>query len=603
MPLFETPDPALPQRRRARQVHAAEWTIWALTAAALVVGHGIPRFNDQLSRELGLLAFATMALMSAGIVFRYWVVLDRDEFRQQYGPSLGVQAVWLVGLPIVALFGFPGLATESSSLLAVLAWSELMFWLRTVAGAIRLVRKIAAARGNPAFVFVASFALLIAVGTLLLLLPASRVQVAGATTEAGAPLLVALFTATSATCVTGLSVVDTGTYWTRTGQLVILGLIQIGGLGVMTFGAFFALGQRRGFLLRESVFLGKLLEADDRLALKRLLLSILGFTAVSELCGALAMMSAAPAGPWHERAFFGVFHAINAYCNAGFSTLPANLEGLGGKWQIWGVMAGLIVIGGLGFETLRSVFAVLTWPVASRWPWRDPARELRAPRLTATARLSAIATFVLLLVGTVAFFVLEADGVLKNRPPSERVANAWFQSVTFRTAGFNTVSFANLYPSTRLIGIVLMFIGGSPGSTAGGVKTVVFALMILATAGTIRGRERIDIAGRSIPDGFVRRGAAVMTLATGALFTSTLLVTIFEQQPELFLHHLFETTSALGTVGLTTIGTANLRPPSQLVLVATMFIGRVGPLTLLVALASQRRELKYEYPTERVALG
>jgi trk system potassium uptake protein TrkH len=315
------------------------------------------------------------------------------------------------------------------------------------------------------------------------------------------------------------------------------------------------------------------------------------------------MTTAAPAGPWHERAFFGMFHAVSAYCNAGFSTLPANLEGLGGKWQIWGVMAGLIVIGGLGFETLRSVFAVLTWPLARRWPWRNPNRQLHAPRLTATARLSAITTFVLLLVGTVAFFVLEADGVLEGRPPGERLANAWFQSVTFRTAGFNTVSFADLYPSTRLIGIVLMFIGGSPGSTAGGIKTVVFALMILATAGTIRGRERIEIAGRSIPDGFIRRGAAVMTLATGALFTATLLITIFEQRPELFLHHLFETASALGTVGLSTLGTANLRAPSQVVLIATMFIGRVGPLTLLVALARRARETKYEYPTERVALG
>jgi trk system potassium uptake protein TrkH len=198
---------------------------------------------------------------------------------------------------------------------------------------------------------------------------------------------------------------------------------------------------------------------------------------------------------------------------------------------------------------------------------------------------------------------LETGGILRGQTLSQRLANSWFQSVTFRTAGFNTVDFSKTQPSTRLVAIGMMFVGASPGSTGGGIKTVAFALMILATAATVRGRDRLEIAGRTIPDEFIRRGAAMVAMALAVLMTSTLLVVMFEQRPDRFLDHLFETTSAQGTVGLSSIGTHRLRPPSQLVLIATMFIGRVGPLTLLVALARRHSEPKYSYPSERVMLG
>jgi trk system potassium uptake protein len=435
------------------------------------------------------------------------------------------------------------------------------------------------------------------------MLPICREQPPEFSTEIGAPLLVALFTATSATCVTGLVVVDTGTYWTREGQLVILALIQLGGLGIMTFGAFFALGQRRGFLLRESVFMGKLLEANDVQAVRKLVVVILWFTLISESIGAALLATAAPPGPAVEQVYYGVFHSVSSFCNAGFALQENSFENQAARWQVWGVMAPLIILGGLGFEVLRNLFEVAVAEVRSRWPGREPERQEAPPRLTATTRLVVTTTLILLAVGSLAFFILENDNVLADEPLGERIADTWFQSVTTRTAGFNTVDTSGLRPGTRLVTIILMFIGASPGSAGGGIKTTVFALMVLATVATVEGRERVEVGGRTVPDGLVKKAAVVVAMALSVLLTSTLLIVIFEQQPERFLDHLFEAASALGTVGLSTIGTHTLKPASQLVIVVTMFVGRVGPLTLLVAIARRRPEAKYEYPTERVMIG
>ncbi|HEX5106507.1 MAG TPA: potassium transporter TrkG [Pirellulaceae bacterium] len=595
----------LDRRRRVVgwRIWWAEWLLTVLTALALVLGHGVERWETELAVELGALAVVSMTLLTAGLVWRLTLSRDWVEFLRRRQLLVIVHAGWLLLLPVMMLFGLPPMLRFGSGISDVLIWSELAFWMRVVASGVHVVRYIAAARGNPAFVFVGSFALLITVGTLLLMLPACRSQPAGGQRETGAPPLVALFTATSASCVTGLIVVDTPTYWSRTGQTVILALIQLGGLGVMTFGAFFALGQRRGFLVREGVFMGQLLEADDRQAVRRMIASILIFTLASEAVGAALLWTLLPGETPAESGWFGIFHSISAFCNAGFSLYSDNLEGKELRWQVFGVIAPLIIVGGLGFDVLRNATQVAFSRITDRW-FRGNGRHSSAPpRLTVTSRLVLVTTLGLLVAGAVAFYVLETGEILRGQSLSQRLANSWFQSVTFRTAGFNMVDFSKTTPSTRLVAVGMMFIGASPGSTGGGIKTVAFALMVLATAATVRGRDRLEIAGRTIPDEFVRRGAAVVAMALAVLMASTLLIVMFEQRPDLFLDHLFETTSAQGTVGLSSLGTHRLRPASQLVLVATMFIGRVGPLTLLVALARRRAEPKYSYPTERVMLG
>ncbi len=581
--------------RLARRIRTAEWVLMTLALAALLLGHGVKRFEAAVGDEVRWLVTASLVLLVAGFSARFYLAVDRREFLRERWFQIAVQVAWLLGLPVAL--------GSDAPLAALLAWSEWMFLARVVASLLWVVRKIARNRGNPAFVFVGSFALLILVGTLLLMLPVCRTQPANAATEVRAPLVVALFTSTSASCVTGLAVVDTGTYWSRTGQAVILLLIQIGGLGVMTFGAFFALGQRRGFLVRETVFLGKLLEADDVVAVRGLVRSILIFTFASELIGAVILATLSPSGDLGERAWFGLFHSVSAFCNAGFGLLPKNLEGLGGRWQVFLGVAGLIIIGGLGFDVLRNTAAATSGWLLNRLP-RTIHREAGATsRLTLTSRLVLSTTAALLVAGTVAFWLLETGNVTADQPLAERAGDAWFQSVTCRTAGFNTVDFGAMRPGTKLVAIVLMFIGASPGSTGGGIKTVVFALTVLATISLVRGRERLDVAGRTVPLGYIQRATAVLALALSVVLTATLLLVMLENEPAKFLDHAFEATSAFATVGLSTGITAGLTTPSKLVLVATMFIGRVGPLTMLLALARPGAAPKYEYPTERVALG
>jgi trk system potassium uptake protein TrkH len=579
----------------ARRIRTAEWVLMALALAALLLGHGVKRFEAAVGDEVRWLVTASLALLVAGFATRFFLSLDRREFLRERWFQIGVQVVWLVGVPLALL--------SSAPITVLLAWSEWMFLARVLASLLWVVRKIARNPGNPAFVLVGSFALLILAGTLLLMLPVCRAQSADPTTEVRAPFVVALFTSASACCVTGLTVVDTGTYWSRTGQGVILLLIQIGGLGVMTFGAFFALGQRRGFLVRETVFLGKLLEADDVVAVRGLVRSILVFTFASELIGAGILMTLSPSDDLAEQLWFGVFHSVSAFCNAGFGLLPKSLEGLGGRWQVLLGVAGLIIIGGLGFDVLRNTAAA-----AGGWIWNQIPRTIRreagaTPRLTLTSRLVVATTAALLVAGTVAFWLLEAGGVTAAKPLAERAGDAWFQSVSCRTAGFNTVDFGAMRPGTKLVAIALMFIGASPGSTGGGIKTAVFAITVLATFSLVRGRERLDVAGRTVAPGVVHRAAAVLLLGLSVVLTATLLVVMFENEPAKFLDHAFEATSAFATVGLSTGITAGLTTPSKLVLVATMFIGRVGPLTMLLALARPGAQPKYEYPTERVALG
>ncbi len=568
----------------------------AFALSALLLGHGVKRLESAVGEEVGLFVTLSLALLVLGFAVRYYLAREKREFRRDRWFQIGVQALWLAGLPVAILADDPWHA--------VLAWSQGMFLARVVASLAWLARRLARNHKNPAFIFVGSFALLILAGTLLLMLPICRAQSPGSAVEVRAPLLVALFTATSASCVTGLTVVDTGTYWSRTGQAIILLLIQFGGLGVMTFGAFFALGQRRGFLVRESVFLGKLLETDDLAAVRRLVRSILIFTLVSELVGAAILTTLAPPGDLSERAWFGLFHSVSAFCNAGFGLLPRNLEGLGNRWQVWGGVASLIIIGGLGFDVLRNTAATLRRRLQDVLPFGRRRGELASHvRLTLTSRHVLATTAVLLVAGTAAFFLFEAGNAAADQSLMGRTADAWFQSVTCRTAGFNTVDIGAMRPASKLAAIALMFIGASPGSTGGGVKTVVFAITVLATAGLVQGRERLDVAGRTIPPGSVQRAAAVLLLGLAVVLTATLLIVMFENQPERFLDHLFEATSAFATVGLSTGITAGLAAPSQLVLAAAMFLGRVGPLTMLLALAQQSAAPHYQYPSERVSLG
>ncbi|MCA9115961.1 MAG: potassium-transporting ATPase subunit KdpA, partial [Planctomycetaceae bacterium] len=419
----------------------------------------------------------------------------------------------------------------------------------------------------------------------------------------GAPLLVALFTSTSAACVTGLVVVPTGTYWSRTGQTIILCLFQIGGLGIMTWGALFAVAVRSQMSIGQSATLGEMLESEKLANVRQLLKTILLFTVGAEAVGAVLLSGLWADKPLGEQIFQSVFHSVSAFCNAGFALTIDSFMGWSTRWQVWLAVPLLIILGGLGFAVALNLGS---WV---RWRWQAFRAERRfellhhRARISLTARMVLFSTLFLLVGGAVSIFLLETPARDGIDPLSVRIADAWFQSVTFRTAGFNTVDHGALQPSTRLLAILLMFIGASPGSTGGGVKTIAMAVAVLAVFSVLRGRERLEICGRSIPNEQVSRALTIIFLGMLVTMGTTMLLVVFENQPDQFLNQLYEAASACGTVGVSTGLTADLSTPSKLVLIVAMFLGRVGPLTLLLALAGRARTARYEFPSERVVLG
>jgi trk system potassium uptake protein len=330
--------------------------------------------------------------------------------------------------------------------------------------------------------------------------------------------------------------------------------------------------------------------------------TILIFTLGAELIGAVLISGLWADLPFAERVRFSLFHSVSAFCNAGFSLTENSFVGMGNRWQVWGGVAGLIVTGSMGFAVLYNVGLVLKSKFSSlktRPMFNLPRQRIQ---LSLTSKIAGGTTIILLIAGAIGYGMLESMAPVEDGS-QVTLEESWFQSVTFRTAGFNTVDHGDMQPATKLFAILLMFVGASPGSTGGGVKTVCFAITILSLLSVLRGRQRVEVLGRTIPEDLVNRALTIISLGILMVMCSTMLLVLFENQPALFLDHLFEATSAFATVGVSTGVTAGLQSPSKMVLVATMFIGRVGPLTLLIAMAGRTQGARYQYPFERVTLG
>lgn len=433
-----------------------------------------------------------------------------------------------------------------------------------------------------------------ALGTLLLSLPVAH---------AAEPVSVldALFTATSATCVTGLTVVDTGTRFSAFGQAVILGLIQVGGLGLMTFAVFVgvALGGRVAFT--ERVVIQESMHHTPSAGVRRLVRHVLAFTLVSEAFGALwlwlRLREALPSG---ASVWSAVFHSVSAFCNAGFSLFPDNLSRYRGDLVVNLGITGLIILGGLGFLASME----LRDQLAAR------LRRVRPPQATLHTRLVLLVTVVLLVSGALVYLVLERDNLLRGLPPGERLLAAWFLSVTPRTAGFNTVDYGQASSETLFFTIFLMFVGASPGSTGGGIKTTTFGLLVALVVARWRGRGRASVFHRTIPHAVMDRALllamlawALVSLAIGLLVFAESAGVPYERADPRFVALMFEAVSAFGTVGLSTGITPGLGAASKLVLIALMFVGRVGPLTLILAMSPRERRGRFRYAEENVMVG
>lgn len=571
---------------------------------ATVLQHGLAEHG--MIWEFGILTCLAMVVGASIVSLRFSLSPDRFAFVRANRRASLFATTWLTGSLILLLFG-PILPVwySTSRWAALVAWSEMFLLMIFMARVLNFVSRTTD-RTNPALIFVLSFLGMILAGTLLLLLPGS-LSPRGHEFDLIDRCRIALFTATSASCVTGLVVEPTGgpaAYWSQFGQTVIMVLFQIGGLGMMSLSATFALLLNRRLALRESTAVTEVTEASTVRDVRQLLISILCFTIAAELIGAILLSTLWSDLPLTQRAYFGLFHSVSAFCNAGFSLTGQSFLGMGTRWQVWGVVCALIIVGSLGFGTLRALGKALQLTFDQ---FREPSSLFRRRRireqLPLSPRIIMTMTTALLLGGFLTYWLLESVGSHSNDPFETRLADAWFQTVTFRTAGFNTVDHGELETSTRLFAIGMMFIGASPGSTGGGVKTVAIAIIILAVVSILRGRRHVECFGCMIPDDQVRYAIVIVSMGLGATMFSTLLLTIFEQDNFPFLNILYEATSAFATVGVSTGITSQLSPASQLVLVATMFVGRVGPLTVLLALTRDSSSAYYQYPEERVSLG
>jgi trk system potassium uptake protein TrkH len=429
---------------------------------------------------------------------------------------------------------------------------------------------------SPQGLFVASFALLIAAATAgLLWLPGLYV---------GPRLgpLDALFTATSAVCVTGLIVVDTATYFTFWGQLWLLAFIQLGGLGLFSLTTLIIGGMGRRLSLRSEVIAGVSPELTYRRSVVALTFQVARFTLLAESAGALVLFfSWVPEFGLLEGAWHAVFHAISAFCNAGFSTFSDSLMGFSRRPFSLLVVSALVIAGGLGFLAIDEV---------TRW-YKGGAFRGRL-RLSSHTTAATTVSATLLLVGAVLFAIFEWNGVLAPFGPVDKVVNAWFMSVTPRTAGFNAISYAEVGNGAAYLTVLLMAIGGSPGSTAGGIKTTALAVLGALAFARIRGRRHVVLHGRSIPEATVERTVSLALIAFVALTAAVFVLSALEargaygaEAHQSFLPHLFEATSALATVGLSMDVTGGLGTAGRALLIPLMFMGRVGPLAFFAAIS------------------
>ena len=465
----------------------------------------------------------------------------------------------------------------------------------------------AASGKNPTRALTASFVFLIVSGAGFLMLP----QAAGKGKES-VRFVDALFTSTSAACVTGLTVKDTGKDFSLMGQVVILSLIQLGGLGIVIFGAVFALLLGQALSLRESVAMHDLLSTGTLNRIGNMIAFVFVGTVVIEAVGALSLFPMWDNVPGqvtnvHQQWFCSVFHSISAFCNAGFGLFSDNLVGYNRSWGVYVVVCPLIVLGGLGFGVLYDIGGVAVDRMTRfcKTSFNRQCLTIRAPkRIWLQTKIVLAVTACLIVGGMVALVFFERYAGQDAARKDFGFLDGLFQSVTARTAGFNTVDIGALTAASKFILILLMFIGGSPGGTAGGIKTVTLAVVITAVIATLRKRDEVEMFGRSVRLVIVRRAITITVLFTVVLFAGTLALSVTERANGFsMLNVMFETASALGTVGLSTGITPALTTGGKLIITVVMLIGRLGPLTLLASVTFNLKPARYSYPDEAIIVG
>ena len=429
------------------------------------------------------------------------------------------------------------------------------------------------------------YCVIILLGAALLTLPA-------AIKEGSTSFLDALFTSTSATCVTGLIRFDTFTHWTLLGQIIILFLIQIGGIGYMTVAITFVSLTKKKIGLTSRVILQDSIASPQVGGVVRMTKFIVAGSFIIEATGAILLaLYFCPIMGFAEGIYYSIFHSVSSFCNAGFDLMGkfepfSSLTAFSDNWYVCSVVMVLAVLGGLGFFVLYDILS----------------QKFKFSKFKLHTKLVIVVSAILIVLGTVLILIFESKNPAFNeRPLHERILCALFHSVALRTVGFNTIDVYDMTQSSQGFMLFFMLVGGSTGSTAGGMKTTTFAILIMSVVTTFRRKKSIEIFGRRIEDETVRTSCCIFVMYIVISFTAGILICEFEGLP--FINCMFESVSAVGTTGITLHLTPSLSIPSEIVIMFLMLFGRVGSITMLLAFASEKSTVPSKFPTEKIQIG
>lgn len=578
-----------------------------LASLFLIVGvvyeHGFPLSADELEK-------VQMLYKAVWIIFlidvSLHISLQYRTTKKQYRRLAWILSILLYLTLIPVIFHRP---EEEGAILHFWEFLHGQFYHLTLLMVFSLLNlsnglvRLLGRRTNPSLILAVSFIAIILVGTGLLMLP--RCTVGGIT------WVDSLFTATSAVCVTGLVPVDVSSTFTTGGLIVIILLIQIGGLGVMTLTSFFAMFFMGNTSLYNQLVVRDMVSSNSLSSLLSTLLYILGFTLVIEGIGMVSIwfsIHGTLGMNFEDEVAFSAFHSISAFCNAGFSTLPGNLGNpmvMTNHNGLYISISLLIILGGIGFPILVNFKGIVTYHLRHLWKLirtRKHEKHRMIHLYNLNTKIVLIMTFLLLLIGTVAIAAFEWNGSFAGMSVGDKWTQAFFNATCPRTAGFNSVDLATLSVQSLLVYMMLMWIGGGAQSTAGGVKVNAFAVVVLNLVAVLRGSERVEVFGRELSHDSIRRSNATVVMSLGILFIFIFTLSILEPEHSL-MALTFECISALGTVGSSLNLTPKLCDASKLLVALLMFIGRVGLITLMLGIVKQKKKTKYRYPKDNIIIN
>lgn len=576
----------------------------SLTAfATLIYYYGYPQTEDSRETLISIFKF------SFGVYIVNYIIKIIYDFE----PSTFIKRTWFEGVLMLILviegisynffdtliltsffhqFGIE--VTSYTNLLIQLYFIAVVFY--EIGKSSNILPKI---KLHPSNIFMGSFLIIILVGTGLLMLPEMSIA------SNGLNFIDALFMSTSATCVTGLTTVNVADFFTFKGQFIIMILIKLGGLNIIIFGSFIALASKFGLGIKQHSILEDFIDSNNIYSAKGILAKIILWSISFEIIGTIAYYLCwdltVPFNSNGDRFFFSIFHSLSAFNNAGFSLFPNGFQDelVRDNFAIHNIAAAMIFIGALGFVAIFDIFRLSQIRERIKYPWKH---------FTLSTKISLYFSFGLIVFGWFFFYVFEAKNILAEDSFLESMSHSFFQSITTRTAGFNTVDIGALTIPAILLIIFLMFIGASSSSTGGGIKTSTFAILCASVLATVRGREHIQIFKRTIPNSIVFRAFSILVIFLVLEMLGIMLLTMTETEilkmPNYnILNLVFEEVSAFSTVGLSTGITPLLSPAGKVIITVSMFVGRVGMLTIAYAIGKEAISKRYRYPKGHIMVG